>query len=103
SGEGGAPALASYPTRRLPISDQGDVLAHEFEQRLDLGEGGLAAADHDGEAGGLGADLAAGHRRVEVVAAQGVDALGEVLGGDRRSEEHTSELQSRENLVCRLL
>src|SRR5690606_40533272 len=24
-------------------------------------------------------------------------------GGGRRSEEHTSELQSRENLVCRLL
>src|SRR5436309_8818765 len=24
-------------------------------------------------------------------------------GGDVRSEEHTSELQSRENLVCRLL
>src|SRR5690606_42011362 len=24
-------------------------------------------------------------------------------GADRRSEEHTSELQSRENLVCRLL
>src|SRR5690606_41825426 len=24
-------------------------------------------------------------------------------GPDRRSEEHTSELQSRENLVCRLL
>src|SRR5690606_39933116 len=24
-------------------------------------------------------------------------------GGERRSEEHTSELQSRENLVCRLL
>src|SRR5690606_5898584 len=24
-------------------------------------------------------------------------------GGDRRSEEHTSELQSRENVVCRLL
>src|SRR5436309_9517950 len=24
-------------------------------------------------------------------------------GRDRRSEEHTSELQSRENLVCRLL
>src|SRR5436309_9671357 len=32
--------------------------------------------------------------------------LGLFLGGDRlraRSEEHTSELQSRENLVCRLL
>src|SRR5690606_41963432 len=25
------------------------------------------------------------------------------LGGEQRSEEHTSELQSRENLVCRLL
>src|SRR5690606_39570453 len=29
--------------------------------------------------------------------------LGQQLGQDRRSEEHTSELQSRENLVCRLL
>src|SRR5690606_41627107 len=30
--------------------------------------------------------------------------LGEVVAGeDVRSEEHTSELQSRENLVCRLL
>src|SRR2546427_4293024 len=25
------------------------------------------------------------------------------LGGDHRSEEHTSELQSQSNLVCRLL
>src|SRR5690606_2667057 len=33
------------------------------------------------------------------------DGGGEVAGGERgsRSEEHTSELQSRENLVCRLL
>src|SRR5436309_12604941 len=27
----------------------------------------------------------------------------DALAGARRSEEHTSELQSRENLVCRLL
>src|SRR5207302_2205247 len=27
----------------------------------------------------------------------------EEWGGSKRSEEHTSELQSRENLVCRLL
>src|SRR5690606_39525378 len=33
-----------------------------------------------------------------------VDAAREFLGGlDIRSEEHTSELQSREKLVCRLL
>src|SRR5690606_41166431 len=29
--------------------------------------------------------------------------LGKTLSGAVRSEEHTSELQSRENLVCRLL
>src|SRR5690606_40235667 len=28
---------------------------------------------------------------------------GRGFGGEGRSEEHTSELQSRENLVCRLL
>src|SRR2546428_6010578 len=33
--------------------------------------------------------------------ARGAHALGD--GGDRRSEEHTSELQSRSDLVCRLL
>src|SRR5690606_39988179 len=35
----------------------------------------------------------------------GVDAVGQALQHDLalRSEEHTSELQSRENLVCRLL
>src|SRR5690606_42021262 len=44
-----------------------------------------------------------------VVALQFVDEFFDVLGGDRverrrgRSEEHTSELQSREKLVCRLL
>src|SRR5690606_39461953 len=31
------------------------------------------------------------------------DLLAFHLGAERRSEEHTSELQSRENLVCRLL
>src|SRR3546814_9095999 len=58
-------------------ADQGDVLTHEGKDRFCLFEGGLGAADHDGERGRLGADLAAGDRRVEV-----------------RSEEHTSELPS---------
>src|SRR5690606_41211701 len=58
------------------------------------------------------ADLAAARRRFLVGAHVVTDELaflhheGE-LGGTadplRRSEEHTSELQSRENLVCRLL
>src|SRR2546421_6387922 len=33
----------------------------------------------------------------------GAARLGELLGGKGRSEEHTSELQSRSDLVCRLL
>src|SRR5690606_39343872 len=32
-----------------------------------------------------------------------IDHAGEMLALEFRSEEHTSELQSRENLVCRLL
>src|SRR3712207_8237684 len=34
---------------------------------------------------------------------KGVDKDGKVIGRYRRSEEHTSELQSRQYLVCRLL
>src|SRR3712207_8472676 len=37
------------------------------------------------------------HRRLDVV------ALAHRLTGESRSEEHTSELQSRQYLVCRLL
>src|SRR2546430_12013780 len=66
-----------------------------------------------------------GHRRREVLAVAGMAREEEVLLGidvrrrlarrqrvpeavtqialDRRSEEHTSELQSQSNLVCRLL
>src|SRR5690606_41812158 len=42
------------------------------------------------------------HRRRRVEAFALTDALAQVLVVVR-SEEHTSELQSRENLVCRLL
>src|SRR5688572_31694646 len=44
-----------------------------------------------------------------VVAVEGGEQVNALLGGDRaqlareRSEEHTSELQSQSNLVCRLL
>src|SRR3712207_7402595 len=52
----------------------------------DLGDG-EHADDHP-------VQCAAGHERVEVLAAG---------SRDQRSEEHTSELQSRQYLVCRLL
>src|SRR5690606_42096156 len=45
--------------------------------------------------------VAAGARRLEQLELQ-LAGVGQI-GGRIRSEEHTSELQSRENLVCRLL
>src|SRR5690606_33887665 len=39
----------------------------------------------------------------EMVSLEIVDGMLQVEGSNIRSEEHTSELQSRENLVCRLL
>ena len=59
--------------RRLAVAvaaDQRDVLAHQLEQRLDAVERRFGAADHDRQRRVLGADLAARHRRVEVVAAE---------------------------------
>src|SRR5690606_41923226 len=74
--------LPSPPTRRssdLPIqNDARDVDLHarqRLQHVLERGTGGLTRAYHDCHARGRAA----------------------------RSEEHTSELQSRENLVCRLL
>src|SRR5207302_10527856 len=48
-----------------------------------------------------GAGLLAG--QAEIADLDGVRRVGEVVDLRFRSEEHTSELQSRENLVCRLL
>src|SRR3712207_8990346 len=42
-------------------------------------------------------------QRFEVRRTDDVDAAGERVGREGRSEEHTSELQSRQYLVCRLL
>src|SRR3712207_7401321 len=40
---------------------------------------------------------------VELARGQPTELLRDRVGGDARSEEHTSELQSRQYLVCRLL
>src|SRR5690606_29461349 len=76
---------------RLDAADTGNVVEHT------PGEVALPAQPSCGQ-----------HQIVDaLVAAQ--RGLNGVLGGDvcaqthRRSEEHTSELQSRENLVCRPL
>src|SRR3712207_7553935 len=69
-----------------------------FGERLEPGEGRarpLALAEDDGDdAGVAGVVPLHGALDLDVVA---------VVGGEERSEEHTSELQSRQYLVCRLL
>src|SRR3712207_8195382 len=93
------PRSTLFPYTTLFRSDEG---AAGFQDLLDVPLGGHLGADREvgddhvglgvledpgdvgGGAGGLG------------------DDLGEVLA-DTRSEEHTSELQSRQYLVCRLL
>src|SRR5207302_10292596 len=82
--------LHSFPTRRS--SDLGAE-----GQRRPLARGRIVVDDEDAKTveargSGLAAD-ARRHRR-------GLDGPA---ARQRRSEEHTSELQSRENLVCRLL
>src|SRR5690606_40155999 len=49
------------------------------------------------------AALVAGHIEYALVAQQRVAVTLQQVLHEGRSEEHTSELQSRENLVCRLL
>src|SRR5690606_42016173 len=93
--------LHSFPTRR------------SSDLHLGEGLGNLKGAGHAKPAHTVRADA----RRVSaeemhaaavgpVGASDGIEKgrlAGAVGADDARSEEHTSELQSRENLVCRLL
>src|SRR5690606_41339022 len=82
---GAHPALPSFPTRRS--SDLGRALAGQ--SRAALGDAPEDEALGELRDGAVVLEVQrCGVERVRVVA---------------RSEEHTSELQSRENLVCRLL
>src|SRR5690606_41846465 len=100
---GHAPALPSFPTRRSSDLAGGGGLEARPDglHRRDADLGGHAARpaveveDERAGDGGEGAEDFAG------LASE--LAAGRLLNGLlARSEEHTSELQSRENLVCRL-
>src|SRR5690606_39637301 len=82
-------ALHSFPTRRSSdlAVDLPRQPAHRVEDARRSG-----ASSYPYEVGGCGDDTDAGPRRAVRRRPQ-----------PERSEEHTSELQSRENLVCRLL
>src|SRR5690606_39797191 len=96
-------ALNSFPTRRS--SD----LARALQQRPGAADDFERWARTMAEDWGDTALVCAAHSAVHQVGSEGfaaevekaLTAIQPVLA--RRSEEHTSELQSRENLVCRLL
>src|SRR2546426_6296587 len=77
-----------------------------FRSRKAGGEESLADAHAAGDHGGAPDRQASIHQRLELGQAEGGARAvrGEFhIRGDERSEEHTSELQSPCNLVCRLL
>src|SRR5690606_41150354 len=95
--------LPSFPTRRssdlgrmVPFDKAPSFAALRAAYRYRGTRGYYRADDLDGSVGGERA-----LDRVEVVSAVVAARASIPIGG--RSEEHTSELQSREKLVCRLL
>src|SRR5690606_39973242 len=95
------PSAATFPYTTLFRSARyaAETLGLEFvDQRTDPGQ--------DKQDGAIAAILAERPDLVILTAAPAETAV--IVGGigaqaQQRSEEHTSELQSRENLVCRLL
>src|SRR5690606_41597536 len=93
--------LHSFPTRRS--SDLTDLGPHGADQ-VEL----LFSANPGSEPRGLGkvasgGELSRVRLAIEVILAAKSGNRGTFVFDEVRSEEHTSELQSRENLVCRLL
>src|SRR6266436_8877052 len=83
--------------------------ADDLERVLEPERGGLASFDLEGHKGRAPTHLPAHDLRLRMVRSAGIDQarylrmFGQGDRDGRRSEEHTSELQSRLHLVCRLL
>src|SRR5690606_41446435 len=82
--------LHSFPTRRSSDLDEIDRV-HALVLLAPVERLGNLPAGHVLDLGD------------QLVGVHGLDPVHLGLTAIRRSEEHTSELQSRENLVCRLL
>src|SRR5690606_40052051 len=91
-------ALFPYTTLFRSVPRQ----AQAFAEELQLSVRGLERATDAPLGAGAAGEAEADGRQLWRIEAQG-EAVGGRTERTVRSEEHTSELQSRENLVCRLL
>src|SRR5690606_41759993 len=95
------PSSTLFPTRRS--SDLGEVMATHGHRRDDHRRIHNEYRDDEPTRVTRSIDRHDAEHRVERGKADDAVDLRHVDDRERRSEEHTSELQSRENLVCRLL
>src|SRR5690606_40182572 len=91
--------------RRSTLFPYTTLFRSVFGAMWEAKSGSPTLADDIIEAKGLKqiSDSGALEKIVDEVLAANAKSVDEYRGGKERSEEHTSELQSRENLVCRLL
>src|SRR5690606_41624606 len=95
---GAPPRLHPFPTRRssdLERDDLRQIIARGHKELQRLVATGKATADVTGHIADLHTRLAADEHRLP-------DLDARLTEMEKRSEEHTSELQSREHLECRL-
>src|SRR2546422_5402995 len=98
-------------TRRSPVRKRRGALVLAFVAALVAGQVGAAEPVKIGFITSLSGPAGVIGKHMKDSVELGLDHLGRKVGGldvemiygDDRSEEHTSELQSRLHLVCRLL
>src|SRR5690606_40552582 len=96
-------SLPPFPTRRSSDLIDPDARVKAAMNEINAAQRMRKAAEERGEAERiLRVKQAQGEAESNVLRGKGIAGQRKAIV-DGRSEEHTSELQSRENLVCRLL
>src|SRR3712207_9146962 len=91
------PYTTLFRSRRLSVCFITELSAEEVQvQAAKCPQACVVVHSH------IGLDVFAGQTRREIVGYRCTVPVGQDVGGRGRSEEHTSELQSRQYLVCRL-
>src|SRR5690606_39443607 len=98
-----SPPAATTPDTHTPVPDTGSGPGYGTPPRSARRPGARRSDRPDSPSGRAPSSPGIPARRGERQAGAPVPAPAPPAARPRRSEEHTSELQSRENIVCRLL